>query len=143
MNYIKDADKLAAVAKVLSEYTEDIKRYYRSQFDLQVKGEYGKKGLETIFYTQTKARRGASTKNSEDALKEFQGGIEDIISKCYDKKPNEAHSDFLEWLCGIKHINQKIANLFLKMVVMFEKEYHLNLLDFSSWKVYLHVPLDG
>jgi hypothetical protein len=147
-NYIRDKDKkkLADVAKKLASHEEDVKQFYRSQFSLQlgeVKDPLEK--MKIIFYTQTKARRGGSKDRSEKAFVAFSGGIEDEINKIAkysDKEHCKAHNDFLKWLCGIKHIDQKIANLFLKLVVMFSEDFKIDCLDFPAWKEHLHVPLD-
>ncbi len=140
--YIKDVTKLREVAQELYNHDEDIMTYYRSQISHRVKNASSIDKMKRIFYAETKARAGASKANSEAAYDIFNKDIKDRICMYRGKSPEEQHKSFLDWLCTIPQINQKIANLYIKHLVNFSKEFKIDGLDFPLWKEYLHVPLD-
>jgi len=143
MEYVKDAAKLAEVTKILALHEASAREFYHSQLSLQVSKENTPlQNLTNIFVVANRARRGTSTGRSWTAFESFSKGVEGIIAKCKGKDPEKAHIEFLKWLCEVKETNQKTANVFLKLVVMFSEDFELDLLDWPTWKSHLHVPLD-
>jgi len=145
MKYIGDIDRLARIAEALSAHELDTIAYYRSHLAPRLAGTKNVKDRLTILFAIANSQRqgkGKDNKSLINATARFCQGLEQKIEDCKPLEAPEAHEEFLRWLCDIPGMEQKTANLFLKWVVMFDKDFELNSLDWQSWKSYLHVPFD-
>jgi hypothetical protein len=145
MEYVRDPSKLARVAKTLASHEMETKGYYLSTLGPRVKKlDNVRDRLLVLFTIANKQRRGVGKDNTKlkNAAARFYQGIDQKVRECTGINSQKAHSVFLEWLCDIEGMDQKTANLFLKWLTMFHNDFELGLLDWQSWKPYLHVPLD-
>ena len=141
--YITDVQRLARVIKILGSHYQEAKDFYFSPIKLQITAlDTEIEKLTCLFVAANRERRGFSEQSLGKATHAFSTNVKQKLEEIKDKKPSEAHFDFLLWLCDIPHTGQKTANLFLMWVVMFAKELKLESLDWVSWTKYLHVPLD-
>lgn len=145
MKYIKDPHKLARILKTLATHEEEAKRFYHSILSLKLaRLETPKDRLVILFIEANSGRRGIGKGNESlrDAAARFYQGIEQNVKECIGIEPQQAHETFLKWLCDIRGMEQKTANLLLKWTTMFNSDFELGLLDWQSWEPHLHVPLD-
>jgi len=142
--YISGASRLAEVIEILRAHYDEAKNFYLAAslgFQISKQATEVEK-LRNLFVFANRERRGFSESSLGKAVSEFSANVDGKTLALKDNEPSEAHYDFLIWLCSIPHTGQKTANLFLKWVVMFAEELELKSLDWSSWRHYLHVPLD-
>jgi hypothetical protein len=143
MKYVNDCQKLQRIARIVTSKEVETKQYYLSHLQPRLaKVEDTKDRLTKLFVIANKERRSVTPENLEKAATQFYQGIDRKIEECKTVGPQQAHEKFLQWLCDIDWMEQKTANLFLKWLAMFQKDLKLNLLDWQSWRPYLHVPLD-
>ena len=146
MKYVKDTIKLANVMKSLAEHEVDVKQYFLAELKPRLMTLDNLEDKLSKLFILANADRLGTGKNNENLVKaaatfrEYLG--QNIINRLMGVEPRDAHQYLLIYLCDIKGMDQKTANLFLKYVVMFQNEFNLGQIDWHLWELYLHVPLD-
>ena len=146
VNYIKDFIKLSNVIKTLAEHELVVKQYFLAEIKPRVTilaESEDKLGKLFILANADRMGTGKGNENLVQATATFIKYLnENIFDRLRGMEPKDAHHHLLTCLCDIKGMDQKTANLFLKYVVMFQDELNLCGIDWHSWELYLHVPLD-
>jgi hypothetical protein len=145
MSYIRDTNKLFKVTGILSANEGFSREFFYSHLRHQIPMvENSKEKLTNLFIAANSQRQGRNREETgiKPATIYFYQGIENEIKQIMGWETEKAHRHFLEWLCSIPGVEQKTANLFLKWLVMFNSDFEFNSINWSTWKPYLHVPLD-
>lgn len=139
--YIDNPNALLKVGKILSQKKDAINNFYCSLIEVQVDKKSSRRDqMKQLFEVTVSDRRGASKDRAKIAINDFDRIISSLIQEVdgllLNGEYETAHTKLFESMCeNIKNVNQKIANLYLKLVVMY----------LDVWKEllpFLHVPLD-
>lgn len=129
--------RLIAVLRILNRHSNDISRFYDSLLQIQAPST-GLKGFRETFRASVNERRGASYDRGLEAIEHFETGARHLYSTVIaleHESPELAYKHLFEELVQIPNINQKIAGMFCKFLVVY-KGYWPTMLP------YLYVPLD-
>jgi len=129
--------RLIAVLRILNRHSTDIQRFYNNHLQIQAPST-GLKGFRETFRASVNERRGASHNRGREAIEHFEAIAQHLYSKVIElehESPELAYKHLFEELVQIPNINQKIAGMFCKFIVVY-KGYWPSMLP------YLYVPLD-
>jgi len=142
--YISDEKKLLQVFDLLDQHSDEVKEYFASSLSPRVTSvESTNERLRILFTIANADRQGTGEENINlrKATATFYKSLDKKVSECRNLNPAKGHKSFWEFLCDIEGMNQKTANLFLKYVVIFQRDFNLESF-WSLWIDELHVPLD-
>jgi hypothetical protein len=146
MKYVKDSTKLGNIMKSLAKHEADVKQYFLAGLKPRITAVDELEDKLVKLFVLANAKRVGTGKNNEnlvEATATFREYLsQDIVRKLSAMQPRDAHHHLLSSLCDIKGMDQKTANLFLKFIVVFNKELDLARLGWHSWEPYLDIPLD-
>lgn len=146
MTYLNDPSKLSNVFRTLAGYEDVVTDVFRAGLKSRIMMlSSAEDRLVKLFILANADRQGTGKGNVNlvTAAATFQEDLEGVKDGCRVLPAETAHQHFLGFLCDIQGMDQKTANLFLKYSVMFQSELDLgSILDWSTWKPFLHVPLD-
>lgn len=137
MPIFENRERLVAALNILSEHREEICRFYLAQLDLQVGNEENAL-LRNAFACSVSERRGASLERGQEAVDAFdqvRDGLFATLPQQIDAEPELAHRHLFEGLCRITNVDQKIAAMFLKFVVVYLQKW-------PQLQQHLFVPVD-
>lgn len=129
--------RLLAVLRILNRHRTDISRFYNSLLHIQAPST-GLKGFRETFRASVNERRGASHDRGQEAIERFEASAKHLYSTVIElehESPELSYKRLFEELVLIPNINQKIAGMFCKFLVVY-KGYWPSMLP------YLYVPLD-
>lgn len=129
--------RFIAVLRILKLHSTDISRFYNSLLQIQAPS-VGLKGFRETFRALVNERRGASHDRGQEAIESFEASAKHLYSTVIElehESPELAYKRLFEELVLIPNINQKIAGMFCKFLVVY-KGYWPSMLS------YLYVPLD-
>lgn len=140
MPMIENPERLRNCLRILNNHYQEITDFYKMSIGLRVNPDMElEEKLIQIFKASVSERRGASRKRGEDAIEEFERKIPILLPQIQELLPNNpenAHQKLFENLCEIPNVDQKIAAMCLKFVVVIFEEL-------PNLKNYLYVPLDS
>ena len=145
MTYVTNPKKLSNVIKVLSLHEKEVDQYFLAELKPRIASIENVEDKLWVLFAIANADKPGVGKNSKPLLiatSTFKNGCIEKINEYSHLEPGRAHQYFREWLCDIKGMSQKTANLFLKFLVLLNDEIRVNGIDFSGWEPFLHVPLD-
>ena len=146
MKYIQDTPKLVKIFGILASHKMEIKYYYQAGLAPRILAFTSPMERARLLFTLSNADRTSTGSGNSGLIKSsavFWNGLQDKINECSQMQPELAHNYFLHFLCDdIPGMDQKTANLYLKYLAMFQVEFNLNMLNWTSWEQFLHVPLD-
>ncbi len=132
-------ERLTDSLRILNDHREEITRFYDSILRVQVQAD-GIQLLKQAFRASVNERRGASFRRGKVAVEAFDVMVartaHDVDEAIANGRPEEAHRISFEWLASLPNIEQKIAAMFLKFVVVY-------LGHWPELLPYLYVPVDG
>lgn len=129
--------RLIRALQFLNDHRDKIERFYHAILDVQVQGN-GIEKLKGTFRASVNERRGASYERGRKAVEAFDDSVADISEKvniAIATNPEEAHRILFESLVMLPEINQKIAAMFIKFLVVYLGEW-------TSMMPFLLVPID-
>ena len=132
-----DHDRLVKALHLLNDHRDEITRFYDSILGVQVQRD-AVEMLKDAFRASVNERRGASFPRGKEAVKAFDDSVESIAHKVdalIPTNPEDAHRTLFEWVASLPNIDQKIAAMFIKFVVVY----------LGHWREmlpYLYVPVD-
>lgn len=130
-------DKLVDALQILDRHKPEIRTYYSSILQLQVVSEGIQKLIEA-FRASVSERRGASFHRGLAAVEAFERESTDIVVRvnlAIERNPEEGHRILFESMAMLPNIDQKIASMFIKFLVVY--------LDvWPRMEPFLFVPLD-
>jgi len=146
MKYVRYPTKLADIMRSLAKHETDVKQYFLAELKPRITAVNDHQEKLVKLFALANADRLGTGEQNEDLVKAtatFREYLsQDIISKLAPMQPRDAHQHLLGLLCDIKGMDQKTANLFLKLAVISHADLNLGGIDWRSWEPYLHVPLD-
>lgn len=139
MPNFQNKERLIQVLGILAEHRSRIETFYHAFLDLQLSNHNGNQLLRDAFAYSVSERRGASRTRGQEATGEFNRHVDNLfglLGQRIQDNAASAHQHLFEELCQIPHIDQKIAAMFLKFVVVY----------FQKWPElapYLFIPVDS
>ena len=114
-------ERLVTALQALSDHQEEIHNFYHSILGPQIQTE-GIGKFKDAFRASVSERRGASLNLGNQAVQAFDISIETTVEQVnltIDIDPEEAHRILFEALVKLPNINQKIAAMFIKFLVVY------------------------
>jgi len=139
MSNFQNKERLISVSKKLDEHRDEIGTFYHAYLDLQVDNDNVNQLIKDTFACSVSERRGASLQRGHDALVKFEKEMNNLFGSLgqeVNNNPSDAHKQLFEKLCRIQNIDQKIAAMFLKFMVVYLHQW-------QELKSYLFVPIDS
>jgi hypothetical protein len=140
MPVFQNIERLVEALKILNAHENDIRRFYLSLLEVQVSNNDIDLKIKDVFAASVSERRAAGFTHGNVAVNYFNEHYNEIFdqefSNLLTNNPNDAHKRIFEKLVVIPEVNQKIAAMFLKFLVVY-------LGEFTQLKKYLFVPVDG
>jgi len=146
MKYVEDPEKLANIMTSLATHEPEVRRFFLAALTPRITAAHDPEDKLLRLFVLANADRVSTGKENENLVKatatfrEYQR--QDIIGSLAAMTPSDAHEHLLTSLCDIKGMDQKTANLFLKLVVISHDDLNLSGTDWRLWEPHLHVPLD-
>lgn len=137
MPLFRNTERLVDALRVINDHREEISTFYGSLLRLQVQSE-GVDKLREAFRASVSERRGASLKRGKRAVKAFDRIINTLVQKVEDTirdNPEKAHQILFETVVELPNINQKIAAMFIKFLVVYLEVW-------PELLKYLYIPID-
>jgi len=130
-------ERLIRALQLLNAHREAIQSFYSSILGLQVQAD-GIEKLKDAFRASVSERRGASFDRGAAAVQAFDNAIYNLVQQVDEQiqnSPETAHRLLFESIVMLPNIDQKIAAMFIKFLVVY--------LDvWPSMLPYLYVPID-
>jgi hypothetical protein len=130
-------ERLIQALQLLGAHREEIQNFYASILHLQVQAD-GIDKLKEAFRASVSERRGASFNRGEGAVQAFDNSIQNLVQQVnaeIENNPEQAHRLLFESIVMLPNIDQKIAAMFIKFLVVYLNEW-------PSMLPYLYVPID-
>lgn len=137
MPMFEHPERLIQALQLLNGHTEEIQNFYSSILRLQVQAE-GIEKLKETFRASVSERRGASFNRGNEAVQAFDNSIENLAQQVnaeIENNPEQAHRLLFESIVMLPNIDQKIAAMFIKFLVVY-----LNV--WPSMLPHIYVPID-
>lgn len=139
MPNFQNKERLISVLKELDKHRDEIDTFYHTYLDLQVGNDNLNQLIRDTFACSVSERRGASIQRGHVALVKFEKEMNNLfgtLSREIKDNPSNAHKHLFEKLCIIENIDQKIAAMFLKFMVVYLHQW-------QEIKPYLFIPIDS
>lgn len=137
MPLFHNQERLINALQILNDSRGHITAFYQSILGLQVRAD-GIERLRDAFRASVSERRGASFNRGNAAFQEFDNRINAIVEQVnlqINENPEQAHRILFKAVVMLPNIDQKIAAMFIKFLVVY--------LDvWPSMLPFLFVPLD-
>ena len=137
MPLFEHTDRLVRVLRILHNHQQNIADFYSSILVSQVHGG-GIQKLKDAFRASVSEHRGASFDRGNEAVQAFDARVATIfrqVNALINVDPEEAHRVLFESIVTLPNIDQKIAAMFIKFLVVY--------LDvWPAMLPYLYVPVD-
>lgn len=138
MRNFQNQGRLVQALRTLHKHRNQIESFYHAFLDLQVSSHNRDQLLRDAFRCSVSERRLPTLKDCQEAIADFDEIRTDLFGSLKPKIPmstTAAHQRLFEGLCTIRNVDQKIAAMFLKFVVVYLGEW-------PELQHYLFVPVD-
>jgi len=130
--------RLVEVLRTLTGHRNEIEAFYHALLDLQVTNHNRDQLLRDAFACSVSERRGASLERGQEAVADFDDSMTDLFATLGREVRVDAaaaHQHLFEGLCTIRNLDQKIAAMFLKFVVVYLRQW-------PKLERHLFIPID-
>lgn len=138
MSDFQSQGRLIQVLRALTKHRKEIEAFYHTLLNLQVSSHNHNQLLRDAFACSVSERRGASLERGQEAVGDFDDSMTDLFGTLGEEMHVDAavaHQHLFEGLCTIRNVDQKIAAMFLKFVVVYLRQW-------PKLQRYLFVPID-